>query len=672
MYSKPLCSILLAICILVLGLAPDALRAQQNDFSGDWQTYWRTGSAILSLKQEGNRVSGTYQPDDGVVEGTVEGRVLRGNWEQPGASGRFVFALSKDGKVLTGRFGNGEYWNGFRENAETGSSAWQLDSGTPRETLRSLLLAANSAIYDGDAGALRRVSGLLQYGGVPTTAGQKARRRTLMFDVLDMSTLRIMDVPDAAEAPDENTVRFAIGPAGTPAKTNLEFERDPFGRWRLVLPEEPVLAAERNRLLAALGYKSMAELDRARSNSPRAVLREFVQGTNSWDEGGRERALAVMDLSEIPERLHELEGPIYADFVKRILDRVAYVIWQEVPDSPDRSVPYVYFQHPVGNVTIARVTEAAVEGKEASDRWKISAKTLATAPALLEAMQDLPVIRGLEKPKPLSPYFRLREDMRAANPALVADWGYLEIWQWLGFGATFLGAFLVAWLITWGMRGLSRLVTGAGASATLAIPTGLLAAALIVNWSVSRLGLTQAGIPFIGSLTGVFLVITLAFFTYRSASLIGGWVHDNATKTTSYVDEIASSLGTGLAKLLIVVGAIIAIADVVGLPYEGVLTGLGVGGVAIAFAARDTVSNMMSGGLLIADRPFQQGDLVEIDGKLATVEKVGLRSTRLRALDDTLLHVPNGQLSDRIIANWGKKASSQGFDDCRCDLRYPW
>jgi hypothetical protein len=38
----------LAICILVLGLAPDALRAQQIDFSGDWQTYWRTGSAVLS------------------------------------------------------------------------------------------------------------------------------------------------------------------------------------------------------------------------------------------------------------------------------------------------------------------------------------------------------------------------------------------------------------------------------------------------------------------------------------------------------------------------------------------------------------------------------------------------------------------------------------------------
>jgi hypothetical protein len=102
----------------MLMIMPLALRAQPADFSGDWQTYWRTGSAVLSLSQEGDLVTGSYQPDDGTVEGTVEGRVLRGTWAQPGTSGTFVFALSEDGQVLTGRFGNGEYWNGFREDAE--------------------------------------------------------------------------------------------------------------------------------------------------------------------------------------------------------------------------------------------------------------------------------------------------------------------------------------------------------------------------------------------------------------------------------------------------------------------------------------------------------------------------------------------------------------------------
>jgi small-conductance mechanosensitive channel len=643
------------IAILHLFFCSLTATARPADFSGDWQTFWRTGSAVLTLEQEGDRVTGTYQPDDGRIEGRVENGVLRGAWEQPGSSGKFLFALSEDGQVITGRFGNGEYWNGFREDSKGGSASWQLDNDTPRVVLRSLLLAANAAIYDGDAGALRQLDNLVTYAGDPTSAGDEASRRQLMFNLLDMCTLRIMDVPEAPGTQEEDTVRFAVGPAAVPDKTTLEFEPSPAGGWRLVLPEEAVLAAERDRFLESMGHETLAELDRARADSPRAVLREFVLGARTWDLGGRDRALAVMDLSEIPERLHDLEGPIYADFVRRIIDRVAYVIWQEVPDDPDRSVPYVYFQHPVGNITIARVARPAVEGVPSGDRWMISAETLTTAPALLEAMQDLPMIGGLEDPEPLSPYFHLRERVRSASPGLVAQWGYLEIWQWLGFGATLLAAVLAAWLIAAIMRGVSRPDGKLEALATLAFPTGLLAAAAIVNWAVSRLGVTQAGIPFVGSLTGVFLVIAVAVFAYRLATVVGGWFHANASKTTSYADEIATSLATGFTKLLIVVGAIIAIADVAGLPYEGVLTGLGVGGVAIAFAARDTVSNMMGGGLLIADRPFQRGDLIELDGKLATVEEVGLRSTRLRALDDTLLHVPNVQLSDRIIANWGKR-----------------
>jgi len=356
------CRAALWIWVACLMLLSSALHAQQADFSGDWQTYWRTGSAVVSLEQDGTRVTGSYQPDDGRIEGTVEGHVLSGTWEQPGSSGRFVFALSEDGQVLTGRFGNGEYWNGFRDTDENGSGSWQLANGTPRETLRSLLLATNAAVYSGDAGALRSVANLVTYAGTPESAAERAQRRTLMFNILDISTLRIMDAPDLPGTGNGDTASFEVGPAGTPDKTTLEFVSDAPGQWRLVLPSVDVLSTELDRLVAALGYESLAELDLARSNSPRAVLREFVQGTNSWHEGGRERALAVMDLSAVPERLHDLDGPIYAEYLARIIDRIAFVIWQEIPDDPERSVPYIYFQHPAGNVTVARVPDPAVTG----------------------------------------------------------------------------------------------------------------------------------------------------------------------------------------------------------------------------------------------------------------------------------------------------------------------
>jgi len=563
--------------------------------------------------------------------------------------------------MLTGRFGNGEYWNGYREEASTGSAGWQLANGTPRVVLRSLLLAVNSAIYDGDAGALRQLDNLLYYAGTESKPGGKASRRQLMFDLLDMSTLRIVHVPEAPADGDAKRVCFDIGPVAITDKMTLEFIPSPEGGWRLMLPDAATLAAHRSRFLSALGHDNMEALNQARANSPRAALREFIQGARTWHDGGRQRALAVMDLSLIPESRHNLEGPIYADFLRRIIDRVAYVIWQEVPDDPQRSVPYVYFQHPAGNITLVQVMQPAADAQPPQSHWMISSGTLSSAPALLAAMQTLPMIGGLENPQPLSPYFQLREKVRGTWPELISVWGHLEIWQWIGLVATLLASILAAVLTAGLLRLLSKLWHKRKALAKLAVPSGFLMASLMANWGILRLGVTQAGIPLVSALTGVLLVLGIAVFAYRLVAVAGGWVHDNASKTSSYSDEIATSLATGFLKLLIVVASVIMMADVVGLPYEGVLTGLGVGGVAIAFAARDTVSNMIGGGLLIADRPVQRGDVIELDGNLATGEKVGLRSTRLRGLDNTLLYVPNSHLSDRLISNWGKRHRRKVF-----------
>jgi MscS family membrane protein len=207
----------------------------------------------------------------------------------------------------------------------------------------------------------------------------------------------------------------------------------------------------------------------------------------------------------------------------------------------------------------------------ARELWKISADTLATAPVLLAAMQDLPTVRELTEPEPLSSFFRLRERVRAAAPALTADLGYLERWQWLGFAAALAAAALAVWLTGAVLRALSRIGERWRPLAVLARPVGLAVASLIVLDAVKRLGMTQAGLPFFRSLAGMFLILAFAFLFYRLAALIGGWFLKNAQKTTTHMDEIAASLGTGLVKLAIVVVAIISLADVAGLPYEASL-----------------------------------------------------------------------------------------------------
>ena len=511
------------------------------------------------------------------------------------------------------------------------------------------------AVYGGDAGALRRVDNLLSYVGPTTTARDEANRRTTMFDILDMSTIRLNDVPLAPEEPEERRSASRSGLRRSRPRQRSSSGAIASAAGASSSPRPRIWRRSSARLLAALGHESKAELDRARLNSPRGVMREFIQGTRNWDDGGRGRAVAVMDLSHIPSGCTRWKGrstPITSS-VSSTGSPMSYgkrspTIRTGACPTSTSSIPWAI------SPSRGSPSRPSKTGASPVERWKLSSATVAASPALLEAMQDLPAIPGLEEPEALSPYFRLCERVRAASPALLTDRGFLETWQWLGL-ATALAASYTAFLAVGSALKFVGRRDRWGGLAKLAMPAGLVISAAILSWSITRLGLTQVGLPGVGTLIGVLLIVAIALFAYRIVNLVGGWFLARAQKTTTHVDEIAASLGTELMKLLVVVGAIIAVADVVGLPYEGVLAGLGVGGVAIAFAARDTVSNMLGGGILMADRPFQRGDLIELDGTLATVEQVGLRCTRLRSLDDTLLNVPNSHLSDRMIANWGKR-----------------
>jgi MscS family membrane protein len=87
-----------------------------------------------------------------------------------------------------------------------------------------------------------------------------------------------------------------------------------------------------------------------------------------------------------------------------------------------------------------------------------------------------------------------------------------------------------------------------------------------------------------------------------------------------------------------------------------VLTGLGIGGLAFALGAQDSLKNLFGSFTLIADRPFVVGESVKIGAHdVGTVEVVGLRSTRIRTTDDTLLIVPNSTLTTTEITNYGRR-----------------
>lgn len=147
-------------------------------------------------------------------------------------------------------------------------------------------------------------------------------------------------------------------------------------------------------------------------------------------------------------------------------------------------------------------------------------------------------------------------------------------------------------------------------------------------------------------------LITVIF--YKLADVVAAYFTKLATKTESTLDDqLVPLMRKTLKAFVIIVGTMFILRDGLNLDIIPFLTGLSIGGVAIALAAQDTIKNFFGSVMIFIDKPFQVGDWItsgDIDG---TVEEVGFRSTRIRTFRNSLMYVPNGKIADSILDNHG-------------------
>jgi MscS family membrane protein len=116
-----------------------------------------------------------------------------------------------------------------------------------------------------------------------------------------------------------------------------------------------------------------------------------------------------------------------------------------------------------------------------------------------------------------------------------------------------------------------------------------------------------------------------------------------------------TSVGVRLGKVVVAALALIVALSELGYQVTTVIAGLGIGGVALALAAQKTVENVFGSISILADQPFQVGDTIRVDTIEGTVESIGLRSTRIRTVERTLIIIPNGKLADMRIESLGPR-----------------
>jgi len=150
--------------------------------------------------------------------------------------------------------------------------------------------------------------------------------------------------------------------------------------------------------------------------------------------------------------------------------------------------------------------------------------------------------------------------------------------------------------------------------------------------------------------------IALAYALYRLVDVIEYYLERWTSKTRTKLDDMLVPVIRKSLRVTIAIIAALWIADgILGAEVRAILLSAGVGGIAIALAAKDTIANFFGSVTIFADRPFQIDELVKIDGHLGPVEEVGFRSTRIRTLQGHLVTIPNSVITNSCVENIGRR-----------------
>ena len=151
-----------------------------------------------------------------------------------------------------------------------------------------------------------------------------------------------------------------------------------------------------------------------------------------------------------------------------------------------------------------------------------------------------------------------------------------------------------------------------------------------------------------GRMVSIALII---WFLWRLIDGLSTYALSRAKDTDSSLDDQLVPFISKTLKLFLVVTGVLVVAQNMGYSISGLIASLGIGGIAVAMAAKDTIANLFGSIMLLIDRPFVVGDWIKTSEFEGVVEEIGFRSTRIRTFAQTLVNVPNSMLANMVIDN---------------------
>jgi MscS family membrane protein len=385
------------------------------------------------------------------------------------------------------------------------------------------------------------------------------------------------------------------------------------------------------------------------------------------------KAIKVLDLSDVPPVLRQTVAPERAIQLKEILDRIELPSFETIPDQDAMArASSKRWRLPGTEIDVA-----LIENGPRSGEYLVSADTVDRLPEFYERVKKLPY-----KPGPAAELSKVYHRLSSGGAATIYSayssspvglehivpirwmlrlpaWARAPIageaaWQWAGllsglgvclgfvYGMFRLGRRLASKRPDEAGPGWHALLTPLAIILVSAVPIPLLCAIFRIS------GTARVVITFVQ--TGA-LYLSAAWLSMIAASLLAEAIVASEHLRRGSLDSQLIRLGMRFAGIAIAIGFLIQGSYELGFPAYSVLAGLGVGGLAVALAARDSLANLLGSMLIMIEKPFRVGHYVRVSGGEGTVEDVGFRSTRIRTPDNSLISIPNNSVVNATVEN---------------------
>ena len=370
--------------------------------------------------------------------------------------------------------------------------------------------------------------------------------------------------------------------------------------------------------LAAQPRAAEAPAQPLAADTPRGALTRFFELAR---QGDYTQAATFLDL---PEELDPERAPELAKRLKLVLDHHAYfdmtTISAAVDGNPKDGLGAGVDE--IARLPIARGLTAPVRLVRKGGNWRFSQ---ASVQRVDEWYAQLPN----------------RVWMDPLPHALLRTGPYELLWaQWLAL-PLFLGVVgLLGMGLSRGSRALLRPVAFGRTSADRLLPL---------------LGLYPHAEAFCHKAVRASLVATFFWGLSRSIDMGGQLLSRSQWVRGAPATSTMLMFGSRIGKTVVAAFALVALFSELRYPVTSLIAGLGVGGIAVALSAQKSLENLIGAFSIAVDQPFREGDQVRIDGVLGTVELIGMRSTRIRTADRTLVSIPNGKLAEMRIETFAAR-----------------